>query len=214
MLPRMRLIVALKFAPGPVECPMERPTGHLVEHLAERLADAERDRLAIWLPVFMGVGVAGYYALRSEPAAWIGPAVPCDGSGCDRMARARLLLARLLPLRWVRIGAIATARAPPVEPRCRRTPTTVPAPSERSRHAGGRRFTIQPPTWMPRPHCWYGRCESIADRDGEVLDSGDQVRIRALVRHRHGRPILAVGPAARCVSTPPRRIPGFALGSA
>ena len=29
--------------------------------------DTERERLALWLPVFMGIGVLGYYALRFEP---------------------------------------------------------------------------------------------------------------------------------------------------
>jgi competence protein ComEC len=36
---------------------------------------AERERWALWLPVFLGAGVALYFALRSEPPLWLGPAV-------------------------------------------------------------------------------------------------------------------------------------------
>jgi competence protein ComEC len=35
---------------------------------------AERDRWALWLPVFLGGGIGLYFALPAEPAAWIGPA--------------------------------------------------------------------------------------------------------------------------------------------
>ncbi len=37
-----------------------------------RLA-GEPERRVLWLPVFVGIGVAGYFALPAEPAAWIGP---------------------------------------------------------------------------------------------------------------------------------------------
>ena len=36
--------------------------------------DEERDRLVLWLPVFMGTGVLLYYQLRFEPALLTGPA--------------------------------------------------------------------------------------------------------------------------------------------
>ena len=36
---------------------------------------AERGRFALWLPVFMGAGVLGYFALRSEPPVWAGASV-------------------------------------------------------------------------------------------------------------------------------------------
>jgi competence protein ComEC len=35
--------------------------------------DAERYRLPLWLPVFMGAGVACYYSLRFDPVIWLGP---------------------------------------------------------------------------------------------------------------------------------------------
>lgn len=41
---------------------------------SEKLA-AERDRLALWLPVAFGAGIGLYFDLEREPAAWIGPVV-------------------------------------------------------------------------------------------------------------------------------------------
>jgi competence protein ComEC len=46
-------------------------SSHLRRSL-DTIAEAERDRCVLWLPVFMGVGVLLYYALRAEPPAWIG----------------------------------------------------------------------------------------------------------------------------------------------
>src|SRR5690349_1129492 len=37
--------------------------------------DAERGRWMLWLPVAMGLGIAVYFELPSEPALWLGPAV-------------------------------------------------------------------------------------------------------------------------------------------
>lgn len=51
----------------------ERPRS-LASRLGLILA-AERDRLTLWLPVTMGAGIAGYFALPFEPATWIGPAL-------------------------------------------------------------------------------------------------------------------------------------------
>jgi len=35
--------------------------------------DAERSRWMLWLPVAMGLGIAVYFELPSEPALWLGP---------------------------------------------------------------------------------------------------------------------------------------------
>jgi competence protein ComEC len=53
--------------------------------------DTERERNALWLPVFMGAGVLAYYALRFEPAPWAGAAVALPAIG---------LTLRLPNLRW------------------------------------------------------------------------------------------------------------------
>ena len=46
--------------------------------------DAERGRWMLWLPVAMGLGIAVYFELPSEPALWLGPAV-----AAARMRRGR-----------------------------------------------------------------------------------------------------------------------------
>ncbi len=42
----------------------------ILQHL-----DAERGRWMLWLPVAMGLGIAVYFELPSEPALWLGPAL-------------------------------------------------------------------------------------------------------------------------------------------
>src|SRR5271168_3516784 len=59
-------------------CPANLPTMKPIAALKAALdswLDTERERLAVWLPVFMGAGVLGYYALRFEPSPWIGAAI-------------------------------------------------------------------------------------------------------------------------------------------
>lgn len=63
--------------------------------------DAERGRWMLWLPVAMGLGIALYYELPSEPALWVGPA----------LASLSLTAAILAPsgsvVRALAIGAVA-----------------------------------------------------------------------------------------------------------
>ena len=44
----------------------------LLSALLEQL-NAERDRWPLWIPVFLGAGVALYYGLAVEPPLWVGP---------------------------------------------------------------------------------------------------------------------------------------------
>ncbi|MEA2770664.1 MAG: competence protein ComEC [Acetobacteraceae bacterium] len=148
--------------------------------------DLERERLAVWLPVFMGVGVLGYYALRFEPSIWIGAAITVP----------TLAIAIWLPgLRWL-LGPLAaaalgftaaqfaTARAPPIEVDLP-THATIVTGTIRAVEAlpEGRRITIQP-AWLDdaaEPLRRSVRVRLQKKDDGE-LASGDQVRIRTLIR--------------------------------
>ena len=47
--------------------------GRLGAAFAEKL-EAERERLALWLPVAFGAGIGVYFGLAAEPPFWIGPA--------------------------------------------------------------------------------------------------------------------------------------------
>jgi competence protein ComEC len=67
------------------------------------LLDAERSRWMLWLPVALGLGIAVYFELPSEPALWLGPA----------LATAALVLVFFAPAgslaRAVAIGLVAAA---------------------------------------------------------------------------------------------------------
>ncbi len=148
--------------------------------------DAELTRLAVWLPVFMGAGVAGYYSLRSEPAAWVGPAFAMPLLlGAITLPRLRLLLAPIAAIALgFASGQIATARAPPIE-------TTLPS---RATVVTGtivaveslpdsRRITIRP-AYLDGADAPLVRAVRVRlrDSDDEELATGDEVSVRALIR--------------------------------
>ena len=48
--------------------------------------EAERGRWMLWLPVALGLGIAIYFELPSEPAMWLGPALVAAASAAAFMA--------------------------------------------------------------------------------------------------------------------------------
>jgi competence protein ComEC len=152
----------------------------------ESWLDRERDRLALWLPVFMGAGVLLYFDLRFEPALWLGAAlaVPAVGLAIS-LPNLRWLL---VPLAAATLGfcaaQIATVRAPPIETDLPTRATIItgtisvvePLPE-------GRRITIQPAfiNDASQPLLRSVRVRLHKNDDGD-LATGDSVRIRALLR--------------------------------
>jgi competence protein ComEC len=65
--------------------------------------DAERSRWMLWLPVAMGLGIAVYFELPSEPALWLGPVLAAGALVLVFLARSGSL-ARALAL-----GVVAAA---------------------------------------------------------------------------------------------------------
>ena len=65
--------------------------------------DAERDRWMLWLPVAMGLGIAIYFALPSEPPMWLGPALAAAG------VVATFLASRGSAVRALCIGLVAAS---------------------------------------------------------------------------------------------------------
>ena len=65
---------------------LRRISGRLAEVViwVGRQADEERERWVLWVPVFIGAGIAAYFALMSEPPIWLGAA------GLSAMAAVRL----------------------------------------------------------------------------------------------------------------------------
>ena len=148
--------------------------------------DTERERLAVWLPVFMGTGVLGYYMLRSEPAIWIGPLVAMPALGLAVwLAELRWLLGPCAALTLGFSAAqMATVRAPPIEATLP-THATIVSGTIRAVEAlpEGRRITIQPAVLddAAQPLRRSVRVR-LQKKDDGPLATGDQVRIRALVR--------------------------------
>ena len=148
--------------------------------------DLERDRLAVWLPVFMAAGVLGYYTLRFEPPHWWGAlvAVPAVGAAVA-LSGLRWLIA---PIAAAALGftsaQIATARAPPIENGLPTHATSVTG-TIRAVEAlpEGRRITIDPAYLddAVQPLRRFVRVR-LQKKDDGALGSGDTVRIRALVR--------------------------------
>ena len=148
--------------------------------------DTERERLAVWLPVFMGAGVLAYYALRFEPAVWMGPAV-----AAPLLAIAvwwpggRWLFA---PLAATAIGfasaQLSTARRPPIEADLPTRATIVTGTiAAVEALPDGRRISIQPAflDGAAVPLRRSARMRLQKKDDGE-LATGDTVQIRALLR--------------------------------
>jgi competence protein ComEC len=65
--------------------------------------DAERSRWMLWLPVAMGLGIAVYFELPSEPALWLGPALAAGALVVVFLARSGSFA------RALAIGAVAAA---------------------------------------------------------------------------------------------------------
>ena len=65
--------------------------------------DAERSRWMLWLPVAMGLGIAVYFELPSEPAPWLGPVLAAAALVLVFLARSGSLA------RALAIGAVAAA---------------------------------------------------------------------------------------------------------
>src|SRR3954452_8783494 len=56
-------------------------TASVISRWLADLAEAERGRLVLWLPVFMGAGILTYFSLRVEPSVWAGAAFAAAGFG-------------------------------------------------------------------------------------------------------------------------------------
>jgi len=147
--------------------------------------EAERDRLPLWLPVFMCAGVLAYYSLRFEPAWWCGAAAALTCA----LAAYFLPVGRivLVPMLATSLGFAAaqwaTARAPPIEAALPSKATTVTGiVTAVERLAGGRRVSIADASLDgAAPLRRFVRVR-LRRGDATPLGTGDAVRVRALLR--------------------------------
>ena len=148
----------------------------------------ERTRLPLWLPVFMGVGVITYFALRSEPWWWLGGAATAACLPCALLATPwPMLRAASLPFLAAAAGfasaQFATARAPALE----MLPKTAVVLSGTVRGVEllpvGRRISIEGVRLdeAGAPLARWVRVR-LRNEDPALVETGDRVRVRALIR--------------------------------
>ena len=154
----------------------------------EWLLTAERGRFALWLPVFLGVGVALYFAALSEPPPWAGAAVAGPAlAGCALAARLPLLRAGLALLAAGALGfaaaQFASARAPELLDLPRTAVVLTGTVSAVEILADARRITLDQARLGPDAPMLPRRVRvRLRATDHTELEPGQTVRIRALLR--------------------------------
>ena len=148
----------------------------------------ERDRLALWLPVCVGVGDAAYFALRAEPAR--GPAfglvvAALAALGLMRRSEAcRIAAAAVLAASLGFLAAgLATDRAPPMP----ELPHTASIVSGRVGAIeifadGSRRVTFERPAIGDDPPMLRHLRVRLRADDAQAVTVGDTVTLRAMLR--------------------------------
>jgi competence protein ComEC len=190
---------------------------------------AERGRFALWLPVFMGIGIICYFALRAEPPIWLGAAVALPAIlGSLLLAKHPVLRAMAMTLAAAAIGfsaaQFATARAPLQE--SLPTHATVLSGIVRSVETlpEGRRITLESAQLDGAPPLTRWLRVRLRRGDQQEIATGDTIRVRALVRppappaypgawdlqrdawfNGHGGSGYALGPIERLAQAAPSR---------
>ena len=148
--------------------------------------DAEAERVPLWLPVFMGVGVLAYYTPRFEPPGWTGGAAAiCALTASWFVPRCRPLA---IPLFMAAIGfasaQFATARAPPLEADLPTHATVVSGTVRAVEYLPeGRRITFESVRLSQAdPPLRRTIRVRLRKTDRGPLATGDTAQLRALVR--------------------------------
>jgi competence protein ComEC len=164
---------------------VSRPWPRALAVRLEALAAAEQGRLVLWLPVFMGAGVAAYFSLRAEPPAWAGPSVAVPAALAAWLARG-WMRAMLLPLAALAAGfasgQIATLRALPPEALPWQAVVITGQVSGVEILPEGRRVTIAGAKLDDAPALRRRIRVRLRARETTELGAGDTLRVRALVR--------------------------------
>src|SRR5579884_1981368 len=151
------------------------------------LLAAERDRFVLWLPVFLGAGDALYFALRTEPPAWLGFA-----GFAVTLAAWLLLSAHSLaraPFACCAAAAMgfasaqyAAIRAPPFPTLPTRAAVLIGTVRAVEALPNGRRISLAEPRIEDGPALVRSVRIRLRNDDLAPVESGDLVRLRALVR--------------------------------
>ncbi len=156
-----------------------------LEAVAEAMAAwiaAERGRFALWLPVFMAAGVAGYFALTFEPPWWIGPLGFAAALALGRLAMIRVPSAVVAAAALGFASAqISTLRAPELADIPRRATIVTGTVRAVEQLPQGRRITLEKPRFDDAAPA--ARTVRLRLRAGDEVPiaTGDTVRVRALL---------------------------------
>ena len=148
---------------------------------------AERGRFTLWLPVFMGAGILGYFALRAEPPLWLGCAFAAPAIGGALLLRARpvaraLALAMAAAAIGFAVGQFATARAPPLAMLPTHATILTGTVSGVEMLPAGRRITLEAAHLDDGPVLARWLRVRLRKDDAQDVATGDMVRVRALLR--------------------------------
>ena len=153
------------------------------------MLEVEQGRFALWLPIAMGLGVGAYFALLTEPPAWIGAGATLILALAAWIARTRLLpYAAFLVLTAATLGfaaaQLATFRAPKLEPLpSRAVIVTGKVSAVELLPENAQRITITAPVLNPEmPPLQRDLRIRLRPQDPVRLEAGDQVSVRALLR--------------------------------
>ncbi|MBX9751959.1 MAG: ComEC family competence protein [Roseococcus sp.] len=153
-----------------------------------RRLEAEAGRLALWLPVALGVGVLLYFVPRFEPPLWCGlAALPLAGAALWCRARAPLLAWGLALLACLGAGFALAAwhagRAAPMPELPRGAMALTGTVIEVDPLPGGLRLTLAGAAWAEgmEPSARLIRVRLRAN-DTTRPEPGDRVALRALIR--------------------------------
>jgi competence protein ComEC len=146
---------------------------------------AERGRFDLWLPVLMGVGVLVYFDLRAEPVWWAGASAAAMASLASWLASPPFRVI-LLPLAALAIGftsaQLATVRALPLEVLPKKAVVITGTVRGVEMLPAGRRVTIEEPQLGEEPPLARSLRVRLRNNDAGLVETGDTVRVRALVR--------------------------------
>ncbi len=155
--------------------------------LMEAWQAAERDRFMLWLPVFMGAGILGYFALRVEPPLWLGcclavPAI-CSAVLLRACPAARGLALALAAMAFgFAAGQFATARAPPLALLPTHATIVSGTVSAMDMLPAGRRITLEAAHLDDGPALTRWLRVRLRKDDAQDVATGDTVRLRVLLR--------------------------------
>ena len=137
----------------------------------------------LWLPVLLGAGVASFFALRADPAPWVGPAALAACIAAWAWRRAPLAAAGLAVALGFSAAQWAAWRAPPVVALPGRAVTLAGRVAAVDMLAEGRRLVIAGAVLAPGlPPLDRKLRVRLRNTDTTAVAEGDAIRIRTLLR--------------------------------